>query len=503
MTPRSLFDRLYDGLASLRLAVVVMSGLGTTCLLATIYESKHGTAAVQREVYQTGWFAGILTLLGLNIFCAMMKRYPWKAHHTGFVMAHIGILTLLVGSLVSLHFGMDGNLALYEGETGDRVALLHKSLQVTMPGREPGVFPVALEKSPPRPGHERRFALPGGGLTLVAEDFLPHVEIKEEYAPSADGPAALHFLLDNPFAKQDGWLSLEGPSTSRISFGPAAVSLRSVASEAEARTAPAPTGGNEVAFLLAPSGVLSYAVGTREGPGPRGTVKEGETVQTPWMGMKVVVQQLLPHAGHRHSVVPAPVPDRDERQQPAVKVHLESASGRSASEWVPWTESRVLDVAGLGPARVGYRPPEVTVPFKVTLLDFNSDKYPGSNMPATYESWVRVDDPDRGVSEHHISMNHPLHYRGYIFFQASFVEGEPMMSIFSVARSPGLPLVYAGTTLIACGVIWMFYLKPYLARRQAARALLAHRERESRHEAAPSPSVPPRPGPAQAAPGGA
>ena len=59
---------------------------------------------------------------------------------------------------------------------------------------------------------------------------------------------------------------------------------------------------------------------------------------------------------------------------------------------------------------------------------------------------------------------------GCIFFQASFVEGEPMMSIFSVARAPGLPLVYAGVALIGMGVAWMFYLKPYLARRQAARA---------------------------------
>ncbi|HEV7502686.1 MAG TPA: hypothetical protein VGQ33_21865, partial [Vicinamibacteria bacterium] len=203
MSARSLFDRLFDGFASLRLAVVVMSTLGLTCLSATIYESKHGTAAVQRDVYQTPWFAGILTFLALNIFCAMMKRYPWKRHHTGFVMAHIGILTLLTGSLVSLHFGMDGNMALFEGETTDRVALLHKSLQVTIPGREPGVFPVTLEKSPPRPGHERRFDLPGGDVTLVAEDFLPHVEIKEGYTASPDGPPALHFLLDNPFAKQD------------------------------------------------------------------------------------------------------------------------------------------------------------------------------------------------------------------------------------------------------------------------------------------------------------
>jgi ResB-like family len=500
MSLRGALDRVYDGLASLRLAVTVMCTLGLTCLLATLYESKHGTAAVQREVYRTWWFAGILTFLGLNIFCAMMKRYPWKAHHTGFVMAHIGILTLLLGSLVSLHFGMDGNMALFEGETTDRVALMDRSLQVMVPGHDPGVFPATFEKRPPGPGHEQRFA--AGGVTVVAEDFLPHVEIKEAYVAAAEGGAALHFLLDNPFAKQDGWLRVGDPATARISFGPAAVSLRTVDSEGELRQAGPTAEGNEIAFLLAPSGTVGYAIGTRKGPGPRGIVQAGQPIETPWMGMKVVVSELLPHAERRRTVVPAPMPARDERQQPAVKVHLEGPAGRSPSEWVPWTEIRSLPYGG-ATARVAYRAPEVSVPFQVTLLDFNSDKYPGSNMAATYESWVRVVDPERGTSEHHISMNHPLHYRGYIFFQASFVEGEPMMSIFSVARSPGLPLVYVGTTLIAAGVVWMFYLKPYLARRQAARALLAHRERESRHEA-PSPRpVPPRAGPAQAAPGGA
>ena len=42
-----------------------------------------------------------------------------------------------------------------------------------------------------------------------------------------------------------------------------------------------------------------------------------------------------------------------------------------------------------------------------------------------------------------------------------------MMSIFSVARAPGLPLVYSGVALIGIGIIWMFYVKPYLAKRQA------------------------------------
>ena len=78
-----------------------------------------------------------------------------------------------------------------------------------------------------------------------------------------------------------------------------------------------------------------------------------------------------------------------------------------------------------------------------------------------------------------------------------------MMSIFSVARAPGLPLVYSGVALIGVGVAWMFYLKPYLVRRQAARALAAHRERENRNEAEPADAVPARawlPSPLRAGP---
>src|SRR5688572_10032712 len=122
--------RIFAALASLRLAVTVMLTLGTTCLVATIYESKHGTAAVQRDVYRTWWFTLVLVTPGLHIFCAMMSRYPWKKHHTGFVMAHIGILLLLTGSLISLHFGFDGNMAIFEGETTDHVSLLEKALDV-------------------------------------------------------------------------------------------------------------------------------------------------------------------------------------------------------------------------------------------------------------------------------------------------------------------------------------------------------------------------------------
>lgn len=496
MTPNPLGRRLFDFLASLRLAVVVILTLASTCAFATFYEMKHGTAAAQRDIYQTGGFAFLLGLLGVNIFSVMVSRYPWKKHHIGFLLAHVGILTLLAGSLISLHRGLDSNMALFEGETSDRVTLLEKALHVALPGEGAhATFPVAFEKSPPRPGHEQRFRLPGSDATLVAEAFEPHVAVVESFEEGAEGGPGLHFVLKAPFATQDGWLLAAEPDRSHIDFGPVSFGLHTAGTEAEAATlARSGEGPGPVSFVLGPGEALRYGAA-----GATGRVELGRPIAVG--AMQVTVDRLLKRAVSHRQITPAPPPDKDERRMPAVKVHLEGPAGRTDSDWLLWTEARTVPFAG-GQALVAYRSPELALPFRVTLLKFNSDKYPGSSMAATYESWVRVDDPERGLSEHHISMNDPLHYRGYVFFQASFVEGRPMMSIFSVARAPGLPLVYLGVTLIAGGVAWMFYLKPYLARRQAARALEAHRNRENRDEASAAGPVPGRPGPAQPASSG-
>ena len=251
-----------------------------------------------------------------------------------------------------------------------------------------------------------------------------------------------------------------------------------------------------------PGGVLLYGASGESGPVITGLVEIGKPIPNSMGGMAISVDQSFERATRTRVVAPATPPAKEERRLTAVKVRLEGPSARTASLWLPWSEVRQVPF-GSGAATVAYRAPEIAIPFKVTLLKFNSEKYPGSNMPATYESFVRVDDPENGSSEHHISMNHPMHYRGYIFFQASFVEGTPMMSIFSVARAPGLPLVYLGVTLIGAGVAWMFYLKPYLVRRKAARALAAHRERESGNEEPSLDAVPGRSGPAQPASSGA
>jgi hypothetical protein len=504
MTTKPSGDRVLSLLSSLRLAVVVMVTLGSTCAFATFYEMRHGTPAVQRDIYQTWWFAGLLGLLGLNVFSVMVIRYPWTKHHIGFLTAHVGILAVLAGSVLSLYRGLDSNMALYEGETSDRVMLLEKALHVTVPSADAhGSFPVVFEKRPPRPGKELRFAVPGTDLALVAEDYEPHVAVAESFEPAAGGAPAAHFALQAPMATQDGWLVAGDPERSHVDFGMASLGIHTAETDAQAAQLLAGAEGpNHLSLVVGPGGELRYVATDASGALRTGAVLPGKPVDTGWAALGLTIDRFLPAAAVVRSVTAETPPAKEEKRRAAVRVRLESPAGRSEPQWLLWGEQRPISVGGRS-ALVSWRAPEVSLPFKVTLLRFNNESYPGSRMASTYESTVRVEDPERGSFETLISMNHPFHHRGYIFFQSSFVEGRPMMSIFSVARAPGLPLVYAGVVLIGTGIIWMFYVKPYLAKRQAVAALAAHRARENPNEAIPPDLAPSRPGEPAPAPRGA
>ena len=108
---------LYAALASLRLAVVLISVSGLMLAWATLVESRYGAEAVRFGIYGTWWFSGLTALLGANVFCSAAIRFPWKRHQTGFLITHAGVLVLLIGCLLSRMGGVDAKLPIFEGRT--------------------------------------------------------------------------------------------------------------------------------------------------------------------------------------------------------------------------------------------------------------------------------------------------------------------------------------------------------------------------------------------------
>lgn len=94
------------------------------------------------------------------------------------------------------------------------------------------------------------------------------------------------------------------------------------------------------------------------------------------------------------------------------------------------------------------------LPFSIKLNSFQRDVYPGTNMPREYESRVIIIDGDI-IWPASISMNNPLRYRGYTFFQNSTSvtkDGKPI-SILSVVTNKGQIFPYISGILLAIGLI--------------------------------------------------
>jgi hypothetical protein len=56
-----------------------------------------------------------------------------------------------------------------------------------------------------------------------------------------------------------------------------------------------------------------------------------------------------------------------------------------------------------------------------------------------------------------------LVYRGFKVFQSGYqeTEGEPEVSIFTVAKDPGIPVKYSGAVVLIVGILLMFYSRRF------------------------------------------
>jgi hypothetical protein len=141
---------LYRFCASLGLAVILIFAWAFVLGGATFVESAYGTPAVQFGMYGAWWFGVLGALLALNIFCAAAIRYPWSRRQTGFVITHIGLLTLLFGCWLSRRGGIDAQMPIFEGKRNHRAYedAHHLELAFSGSGKSETVFPIPLRTGP-------------------------------------------------------------------------------------------------------------------------------------------------------------------------------------------------------------------------------------------------------------------------------------------------------------------------------------------------------------------
>lgn len=184
--------------------------------------------------------------------------------------------------------------------------------------------------------------------------------------------------------------------------------------------------------------------------------KGSDAVSLPWMGFEITLTGHHPsHYPVRIPTSVTPVQDNNELIKGRLKAVEVDVSGTRF--WV--TNERAMSAQGpKGKVIFSLGRQALNLPFEITLDQFKMDTDPGTNNPASYESFVTLFKGNEGASKHHVFMNNPMKHESFTFYQASYYQTQqgPYGSVFSVNYDPGRPWKYIGSLLLVLGSIWHF-----------------------------------------------
>lgn len=441
-----LIDRIYKLLISLKLAIFSFVSIMAVSAAGTIYESLYDSYHAREIIYRSWIFYFLLALLAINLTCVMISRWPWKKKHTPFVMAHIGILTLLLGSLMTQISGLDASLVLpIEGK--ERFVLLPERRILIYSSFGSGNYTLMQEervnfirKDPKRKPHEIFL----GGKRLKVLRYAPFVLVSERVEPSLKktNSHAVQFVLDSQRGRVSRWIYKNFLRKEEVfDLGPLKVILREGPYDIKKETA--------LTLKLLQGRKVLVEVFRKGERIKRKILKEKGELSLGLMDLKLKVNQILERAQKRWQVEEVKAPS--DNTTSGIQVLFEGKK-----MWIPLNSLiRVFDEKTA--YVVSYSNLRKDLGFDVNLKDFKMKHYPGTNRASHYESLVEV----KGET-HTISMNEPLKYEGFTFYQSSFQKdewGNLVASILTVNKDPGRYIKYLGSFLIVLGSLLLILRK--------------------------------------------
>lgn len=510
---------------SLKFAVVIILLFAVALGYGTFMESYHGTEYANRLIYKSYWFMGIQFGMFLSILFATLIRLPLKKHLYGFYVIHLGLITIFLGSWITYQSGVDGTVTLAPNLPSRQIQINQDELRIQFPSKGKEVtVDLPFVAGPKDLGYEYEGIRLGTFLPFSEnkQDWVP-VKIADEtqsssryrlYTPNFGefvtlslhpqsdfsntqqmGPLNVHYMpapLVDCFGKNtpDGLIVWNGETTGCISPSPKELKRRrNVAGKTVIEV---PYNGEFLTFLpdMSPLPLNEKMELSENSPyrvfskklfekSPHlflfgksaayydkekqewitGNFEIGEEMDLPWMGFKV---KLLEHRSDAYpTMLPfyrKPVQENGQviaGDMKAIEIHI-----GNQSFWVKSNDPIAFNQNG---ERITFELTKKTLllPYELVLDQFKMDTDPGTNNPASYESFVSVFKGNEGTTRHHVYMNNPLKHENFTFYQASYFQTNegPFGSVLSVNFDPGRFWKYLGSLLLVVGSAWHYILR--------------------------------------------
>ena len=448
-------EKFFWFFGSAKFAVLVIVALAVISAMGTFVESRYNLEFAQSLVYNTWYLKSAMLALSASLIISALERWPWQFKHIPFLVAHIGLLFIVFGSWQTQEFGIDGSIQLPVGQSNKWVSLTQKDVIVYASSDGMSFSPlfnqdVNFIKNPPK---ESPLHIKAHDLEFEIFDFFPFAirDTKVIESKKADANAAIRFQIQNENVNLSQWLLESKRNPAVLDLGPAKVVFSGDAYEHKAGESVLHIGKakqNEAVPLTV------YYKDNR--PPLKAKIKAGEKLALGWMGLEFRLLKYLEKAEESNEYKMRDRPSDITNEVLHVKFNNVEHKVELNQPTKFFTDNTVYVLS--------YGNRQIPLNFDIFLEEFKMETYPGTMRPASYASMVSIKD----FGKHLISMNEPLKYNSFTFYQASFVSdpntGKPVASILSVNYDPGRFMKYFGSLIVVLGSILLFYFKRYYAK---------------------------------------
>ena len=435
-----LFKNLFSQQLMLVLIILFCIGMAT----GTFIENDFGTPAARALVYDALWFELIIALLGINFLGNIKKYRLWKKESWPSLIFHVAFVVIIIGAGISRLIAFEGSVHIREG--GISNDLISDELYVK------AIFNDSIEVKEqvnPTPVTSNDFSFNvNDQINVEFLSYIPHA--KTIFEPASDsvhtGLQVLHLVTSQGvngrqdlFVKSGQVLNLNGVLLTFNNPLDGDVNIKQ---------------NESGAFTITPSHDMIFM---RMSEQSRDVVYKdslnvfGQNQLYIFDNLSFVFKDFY-HNGIEKIV--SAEENKDDFNLDVLVVRI--TEGEGIVDVPLWGNKGVVDNTEsvqlkTGVLNISFGSILKKLPFDIKLNDFVLERYPGSESPAAFSSYVEVIDEEKAFP-FHIFMNNVLDYKGYRFFQASY-DNDEKGTVLSVNHDfTGTLITYIGYGLMILGM---------------------------------------------------
>lgn len=420
--------------------------LAFSMAIATFVESSYGTEVAQGLIYKSFWFSLILFLLSINLLVNFVRRKMYTRQRIAVGLFHISFIIIVIGAAITRYISFEGVMHIREGQSSD--SILSSDDYLTIKADSQTIEKSVLMSEFSYKQINEKVKVDGREVQIKSVGFIKSAIRSVEENPS--GTEMIDFVL----SAGQGRESFVFSKGNKVDLGTLTIGFDFPGANLQFLS----RGDSLMLVSDRPLELQSMTGGEPVSLNPHDTIPVQPMHLYSVDEYLLLVKKFYPKAVMRVTKDPSAKAMEDA-------VILEVNDG---------TVKQLVNVMGIHgvkgesfSARVGntnvdftYGPIPLYLPFSLQLTDFQLEKYPGSESPASFASDLVLIDQERNINrKERVFMNNTLNYRGYKFFQSSYDQDEKGTVLSVNADGLGTTVTYLGYLLLGLGFILALFSK--------------------------------------------